>query len=1102
VPVDIGQGQTSGRWTAARAREDGVVKKPQHSETKLVIVESPAKARTISKHLGAGYQVESSIGHIRDLPSTAAEIPPEIKSEPWARLGVNVNENFTPLYIVPRDKRAQVAKLKKALGSASVLYLATDEDREGEPIAWHLREVLRPKVPVRRMVFDEITRAAITNAVRHTRDIDERLVNAQEARRILDRLFGYEVSPVLWRKIGPKLSAGRVQSVATRLVVERERARIRFVRADYCDLEARLKSQKAASETLTARLVELDGRRVASGKDFDEASGRLKSGTDAVQIGEADARALADRLRAAVFAVSEVTEKPFTNRPPAPFITSTLQQEAGRKLRFGAQRTMRLAQSLYEDGYITYMRTDSTHLSTQALQAARGQITELYGKEYLPDAPRKYTRKVKNAQEAHEAIRPAGETFRVPKSLEGELDPDAFRLYELIWKRTVASQMKDATGMRTTVRVAADGGPCGQALFSTSGKVITFAGFLRAYVEGSDDPEAELGDQERILPPLRKGDRLDPLSVDPLSHSTVPPARFTEASLIQELEERGIGRPSTYASILQTIQDRGYVWRRGTALIPTFTAFAVVNLLERHLAALVDYDFTARMEADLDAIASGEREAVPWLHDFYFGEPNGNGGGEVDPADVGLKALIGSSVEDIDPRQVSQTVIGHTAGGEPVVVRVGRYGPYVQVGKMDLRTSIPPDLAPDELTVEKVLGLLDTAVKGDHQLGEDPQTGKPVYVKIGRFGPYVQLGDPELTAKGAGKKGSRPKMASLWPSMQVEEVTLEQALMVLSFPREVGTHPDSGEVITAQDGRYGPYLKMGSESRSLERHEQLVSVTLDEAVALFKQPKAGRRQAAATVAEIGKHPKTGAAIQVRNGRYGPYVTDGEVNATIPKGTNPAAVTLEQALKWIEEREQKAKDQGKDLRAKARKSAARSSRASAKKAAGSKTGSTGKAPKAKASEAKAPKATAKTQKAAAPKASAALGPPPAGYAWTRTGRPVVEDWPTGTLACPNCGSAMTLKTGRFGPFFACANYPACKTNVNLRGEAKKRAEAEAPPRPERARPIPTDVACTECGEKMVVRKGRGRPFLGCSAFPKCRATQPLPPELEAVAAGAE
>ncbi|HRX84802.1 MAG TPA: type I DNA topoisomerase [Phycisphaerae bacterium] len=897
----------------------------------LVIVESPAKARTISKFLGDGFAVESSIGHIRDLPSSAAEIPAQYKEEPWARLGVNVEEEFKPLYVVPKDKKAQVTKLRNLLKNANELYLATDEDREGEAIAWHLVQVLNPKVPVRRMVFDEITRQAITNAVKTTRDIDQQLVSAQETRRILDRLYGYEVSPVLWRKIGPKLSAGRVQSVATRLIVDRERARMAFVAAGYWDLDGTLRTNGDSAGTVDVRLIELAAQRVASGKDFDETTGKLKNAGSVRLLDETTAQRLADHLRGAEFTVSDVAEKPFTSRPYAPFITSTLQQEAGRKLRFSAQRTMRVAQNLYENGYITYMRTDSTQLSTQAIDAARNQIRALYGDDYLPDSPRHYTSKSKNAQEAHEAIRPAGDAMRTPKSLAGELESDALKLYELIWKRTVASQMKDAHGLRTSVKITADGGSDGAAVFTASGKVIRFAGYLRAYVEGSDDPQADLEDQEKILPPLSVGQKLAAERIEAAGHTTQPPARFTEASLIRELEERGIGRPSTYAAIIQTIQDRGYVWKKATALVPTFTAFAVVNLLEQHLSVLVDFAFTAKLEDTLDAIANGQREAGPWLHDFYFGDGHVPKNG--DPlGDVGLKNLIGSGWEEIDARAVCSVPLGQTEDGRTVTARVGRYGPYVQMEGGEERATIPNDIPPDELTVARALELLEQAAKGDRVLGQDPNTGKPVYLKAGRFGPYVQLGDPELTEKGNIKRGSKPKMASLWPGMSMDTISLDEAVLLLSFPRVVGKHPETGEEITAQDGKYGPYLRMGTDSRSLENHEKLQSVTVDEAVEIFKQPKRGRRQAGAgIIAELGQHPQSEAKLQVKSGRFGPYVTDGVVNATIPKGYDPASVTLEKAVELIAAREQKLRDQGKDPRApKAKKTKKTTSRSASGK----------------------------------------------------------------------------------------------------------------------------------------------------------------------------
>lgn len=918
--------------------------KRSNNHKALVVVESPAKARSLSRFLGSNYMVESSIGHIRDLPSTAAEIPPAVKGEPWARLGVNVEKQFEPLYIIPKDKRAQVKKLKDVLKKASELYLATDEDREGEAISWHLVEVLKPKVPVKRMVFGEITRSAISAAIENTRDIDERLVQAQEARRILDRLFGYEVSPVLWRKVGPRLSAGRVQSVATRLVVERERERMGFVAADYWGLNATVHPAQAPADTFEARLVELDEKRIAVGKDFDDRTGRLKDPEKARALGEEEAQALAETLHAVPFTVAQINKKEFVNRPRAPFITSTLQQEAARKLHFTADRTMRVAQHLYENGFITYMRTDSTTLSSQAISAARSQIVELYGQRNLPDQPRQYASKSKNAQEAHEAIRPAGETFRTPQSLVGELDTDEQKLYDLIWKRTIACQMKDAHGFRTQVRIEAPAGELGQAVLTASGKVIEFPGFLLAYVEGSDDPRAELEDQEKVLPALHEGQNLDPDRVEPTQHTTQPPARYTEASLIKELEERGIGRPSTYASILRTIQHRGYVWRKSSALVPTFTAFAVTNLLTRCLPDLVDYDFTADMETELDRIALGERESVPWLTAFYFGEPGKARTDRV--AAVGLKQLVSSCNNQNNMRDIASIPIGKTEGGEMIHVRVGRYGPYLQVEDTDQRASIQDQMPPDELTVEKALDLLSKAAQGGRILGYDPETGKPIYAKSGRFGPYVQLGDPELTPSGNVRRGGKPKMAGLWPSMSIESITLEQALLLLSFPREVGTHPETEEVITAQDGRFGPYIKMGSDSRSLPDHEKLASVTLDEAVELFKQPKGrrGRAAQATVLAELGKHPQSEASVQVRSGRYGPYVTDGTVNASVPKGRDPQSLTLADAVELIAARELRLREQGKDPRAakkrgrasKKKTTARRGGKASARSASRSKS----------------------------------------------------------------------------------------------------------------------------------------------------------------------
>ncbi len=878
----------------------------------LVIVESPAKARKIAGFLGSKYVVESSIGHVRDLPSSAAEVPEKYQKESWKQLGVNVDEDFEPIYIVPPSKRAQVKKLQTLLKSASELYLATDEDREGEAIAWHLSEILKPKVPVKRMVFHEITASAIRDALAHPRDLDQGLVQAQEARRILDRLYGYEVSPVLWRKVRPKLSAGRVQSVATRLIVDRERERMSFVAASYWDVDAELTKPPAGGPTVLARLIELSGKRLASGKDFDADTGKLKEPGAIVCLDEARARSVADILSKATFEVAAITERPHTQRPAAPFITSTLQQEAGRKLRFSAQRTMSVAQRLYENGYITYMRTDSTSLSTQALEAARAQVVQLFGAEYLEPQPRQYTKKVRGAQEAHEAIRPAGEAFATPDSLRRELDRDEISLYELVWKRTVASQMKDAEQLRTSARIVAPAGEHGEAVLTASGQVTTFAGFLRAYHEDSDDPDAD--DEDRALPPLAEGDKLEPRSVEPKGHETQPPARFTEASLVKELEVRGIGRPSTYASIIQTIQDRGYVWKKGSALVPTLTAFAVVNLLEKHFADLVDFDFTARMEDDLDAVANGEQQARPWLRRFYFGDPNAHG---KNVTDMGLKRRVGSGWEEIDAREISSIPIGRDDKGREVMARVGRYGPYVQIGDGDERASLPDDLPPDELNLATALSYLARAAEGDKVLGNDPASGLPVLLRDGAFGAYVQLGEMVKLAKGAKrpKNAPKPKTASLWPNQPKDSLTLEDALSLLSYPREIGKHPESGEPILAAFGRFGPYLMCGKESRSLEGYEQLARITVDEALKVLAQPKRGRMSARPSIMKaIGTHPTSGAAVELRNGRFGPYVTDGVVNASVPKGRTAEALTLDDALALLEAREAMLHDMGKDPRA--------------------------------------------------------------------------------------------------------------------------------------------------------------------------------------------
>jgi DNA topoisomerase-1 len=872
---------------------------------RLVIVESPAKAKKIASFLGPGYTVESSIGHIRDLPRNAADVPAQYKGQPWARLGVDVDNGFQTLYVVSPDKKQQVSKLKALLKEADELFLATDEDREGEAIAWHLLETLNPKVPVRRMVFHEITPQAIQNAVESPRELDRALVDAQETRRVLDRLYGYEVSPVLWKKVMPKLSAGRVQSVATRIVVERERARMRFRQAEYWDIEGTFQAgpdsnDPTAPRTLTATLVALDGTRLATGSSFEQETGELKalahgSGTAVVRLDEASARNLAERLADAPFAVRSVEDKPYTRKPYAPFMTSTLQQEGGRKLRFSAQRVMQTAQRLYENGYITYMRTDSTNLSETAVAAARQQAHDLYGPEYVPDAPRRYAGKVKNAQEAHEAIRPSGDVFRTPGELARELSGDELRLYELIWQRTVASQMADAKGVTASVRLGAQTADGTDAEFSATGKVITFPGFLRAYVEGTDDPDAELENTERRLPRVAVGDGLDVDALSPEGHTTSPPARFTEASLVKRLEELGIGRPSTYASIITTIQDRGYVWKKGSALVPTWLAFAVIGLLERHFSRLVDYGFTASMEDDLDTIAGGEGNSVEWLTRFYFGGTDGKEGGLA--AQGGLKKVIQDNLEDIDARDINSIVIGRDHSGREVVVRVGRYGPYVQIGEEgdgQQRASLPEDLAPDELTVEKAVELA-AAPSGDRVLGTDPTTGYDVVARAGRYGPYVSLVLPE------GSK-DKPPTASLFASMDLDTITLEQALTLLTLPRVLGTV--DGEEVTAQNGRYGPYISKGKESRSLDSEEKLFTVTLEEAQALLAQPKQYGRRAAAPkppLKELGTDPASGKPMVVKEGRFGPYVTDGETNASLRKGDDVETLTDERASDLLAER---------------------------------------------------------------------------------------------------------------------------------------------------------------------------------------------------------
>lgn len=906
-------------WAMAR-KKSSAAEKSQSTNPSLVIVESPAKARTISAFLGPEFRVEASMGHIRDLPertrqikedSETKEIWEKYRGSPWLELGVNVDEDFQPIYIVPKEKKKYVTKLKQAVKQASRLYLATDEDREGEAISWHLVEVLKDELqkkqlPVHRLVFHEITREAILEALRSPRDINHHLVRAQEARRILDRLYGYELSPLLWRKMQAGLSAGRVQSVALRLVVERERQRIRFRPAEYWDLSALFR--KVDDGGFEAKLVSLEGKRIPEGRDFDPATGQPKS-PDLMVLTQADAEQWAELLSASPEPpkVAELEEKPYFSRPAPPFITSTLQQEANRKFGFTARYTMQLAQSLYENGYITYMRTDSTHLAPVAVEAARETIATLFGPEYLPPEPRVYRTRVRNAQEAHEAIRPAGHPFRSPEELRGVLSPDEWRLYELIWKRTIASQMRDAVGKRLTVEVE-----FGPARFQAWGKTIEFPGFLRAYVEGSDDPEAELADREVLLPPLSVGEQLICERLDPKGHTTQPPPRYTEATLIRTLEDLGIGRPSTYATIIDTIISRHYVVKRGNALVPTWLGMAVTQLLEEHFPELVDYQFTAQMEEELDAISRGEADPVHYLKKFYFGNDVPPGENLTEPTTApnqhgsrGLKNLVKTKTEEIRAQEANRIFIGKPEGdgpeAEPIYVRLGRYGPFLEQGSR--RATVPSQLAPDELTVEKALELLRKAEEEDQPIGCCPQTGRPVYVKTGRYGIYVQLGN--------GSDGEAVRQVTLPRGISRDDVTLEMALNYLALPREIGQHPETGEPITVHIGRYGPYVQCGEETRSLPADVSPFSVTCEQALELLAQPKRRRRRARSkepikvfTLGENGER-----VIQVMDGRYGPYVTDGTINATIPKDIPVEELTAEQAESLLKARAAKVAEGG-------------------------------------------------------------------------------------------------------------------------------------------------------------------------------------------------
>ena len=935
---------------------------------KLVIVESPAKAKTIAGYLGAEWDVEASVGHIRDIP-TPSEMPADIKKGPFGRFGVDVDNDFEPYYIVDSDKKKKVAELKRLLKNADELYLATDEDREGEAIAWHLLETLQPKVPVKRMVFHEITKEAIQRAASNTRDLDTAMVDAQETRRILDRLYGYEISPVLWRKVKAGLSAGRVQSVATRMVVERERERMAFRSANYWDVEGEF-TPDSESSAFTARLSQVDGKRVATGRDFGD-DGHLKG--DVAHLDQTAATGIAHAVMAADVSVTSVAEKPYTRRPSAPFTTSTLQQEASRKLRLSSKNAMRVAQRLYENGYITYMRTDSTALSQSALTAARQQARDLYGGDYVPDAPRNYAKKVKNAQEAHEAIRPAGDRFRTPAQVAGEIRGDEFALYELIWKRTIASQMADAKGSTATVKLGATldrEAPAEQVEFTASGTVITFRGFLAAYEEGRDEQRNASNDEERRLPRMGEGTDLKVIRAEADGHDTSPPARYTEATLVKAMEERGIGRPSTYASTIGTIQDRGYVSTRGNALIPSWLAFAVTRLMEEHFTRLVDYDFTASMEEDLDQIANGDAQRVTWLKRFYFGDEASS--------NEGLRDLV-ADLGDIDARAISTIDIG-----DGIVVRVGRYGPYVEevapagvdplTGEITdayagdaptdsvagsegaessdkpatpRRATINDDIAPDEMTPEKARELLATAADDGRVLGQDPDNGRDIVAKAGRYGPYVTEVLPEEIAALKGKAKVKPRTASLFKDMDLATLDLDTALKLLSLPRVVGMSTDKvtnedgteGEKqveITAQNGRYGPYLKKGTDSRSLETEQQLFDITLEQAEAIYAQPKQrGRAAAKPPLKEFGPDPVSGKPVVVKDGRFGEYVTDGETNTTLRRDDDLETMTAERAFEMLAEKRAKGPTTRKRAAKKTTKKAT-TKKTAAKKSAAKKT----------------------------------------------------------------------------------------------------------------------------------------------------------------------
>ncbi|MEM7456612.1 MAG: type I DNA topoisomerase [Planctomycetota bacterium] len=869
----------------------------------LVIVESPAKARTISKYLGKDYTVEASIGHVRDLPQGKKEMPEDLKNEEWARLGVNVKDKFQPVYVVPQNKKSHITKLKKLLRNSEALYLATDEDREGEAISWHLHELLNPKVPVHRLVFHEITKEAIKHAIENPREIDQGMVQAQETRRILDRLYGFEMSEFLWKKSLGR-SAGRVQSVAVRLIVQRERARQAFVSATYWDLLGQFATEK--QEQFEATLVSVGGRKLPVGKDFDPATGKLKN-ENLMLMDEPASRELLERLKSAEFTVTKLEVKPYTRKPSAPFTTSTMQQEANRKLGYTARRTMSAAQSLYENGHITYMRTDSTNLAKEAIEAARNLVQSEYGNEFLPDQARVYTKKAKGAQEAHEAIRPAGHPFSLPQALESKLTRDEFRLFELIWKRTVASQMADARGRSVTLTIEADG-----AVFRVSGKTIDFPGFLRAYVEGSDDPNAELADQERILPAVQEGDRIQCKNLEAKSHTTSPPSRFSEAALTRELESRGIGRPSTYAAIIETIQARKYVFKKGSALVPTWPAFAMVRMMEEHFPNLVDYEFTAEMENLLDEISREQAAAFDYLHNFYYGDSKA----------AGLRPQLDEKIGIVDSREICTFPIGAPEdGGEVINVRVGKFGPYFEQGER--RATMPEGVAPDEVTMEMAIEALNAAEKGEEPLGFDPETNRPVFVKQGRFGAYIQLGVLDEDSE------EKPVNAGFLKGMTAEAMDLETALKLLSLPRVVGEHPDTKEPIEAFNGKFGPYIKTGSETRSLPEDISPLDVSLEQCMFLLSQPKRrGRAAAKPPLKAFEESPVTEKPVVLKEGRWGPYITDGTTNVSLPKTMTAEELTFERALDMLATKAAKGPTKKKK---KAKKKTAKKKKTTTKKA---------------------------------------------------------------------------------------------------------------------------------------------------------------------------